>query len=390
MRLGLTFSYANYTDWDRFEALERGETVGSMAIEDRDIWLDTLALADLAEPLGFDTLWTIEQHAAPYLMVPDPTQYLSYVAGRTKHIDVGSMITVLPWHNPVRLAEQIAMLQYFLGPDRSYHLGVGRGLARRNFEAVGVPMDESRERFNEVLDILTLAFTQEKFSYEGEHHRLENVSIRPRPLDPSTVVEAWAAWTSETSLRNFAQRGLHPLTSPNKTMESYHRELELFDEVRVEHGHGPARRPIFSSPMFCSESAQEAEEGAHRYFGEYVDSILRQYEMGTSRYANAKGYEEYTTQGSDFGDGTLGDAQATLQSKIVEHDSIWGTPDECVEKILALHQEVEPSELILMATAGSMSIAQGEASLRLFADRVLPRIAHLRSDTPARARAGGR
>jgi len=140
LRFGVTFSYANYWDWDRFEALERGEEVGPPAVPDRQIWAGQLALADLAEPLGFDTLWTVEQHAAPYLMVPDPTQYLTIFAARTRRLDVGSMITVLLWHNPFRLAEQISVLQHVLGPDRKYFLGVGRGLARRNFDAMGVDM----------------------------------------------------------------------------------------------------------------------------------------------------------------------------------------------------------------------------------------------------------
>ena len=246
MKFGIAFAFQNYTDWDRFYALERGEEVGPPAEPDYKIWQEGVALADMVEPLGFDSLWTMEQHAAPYLMICDPTQFLTYMAGRTKHIDFGSMITVLPWHNPIRLAEQITMLQYVLGPERKYFLGVGRGLARRNFNAMGVDMDTSRERFNEVYDILELAFTQEIFSYHGQFFDYDNVSIRPRPFDPTVVTEAYAAWTTETSMRKFAERGLNPLTTLNKSMDIWLEELDTYlpnsRGVRSRHGAAPGLR----------------------------------------------------------------------------------------------------------------------------------------------------
>jgi alkanesulfonate monooxygenase SsuD/methylene tetrahydromethanopterin reductase-like flavin-dependent oxidoreductase (luciferase family) len=379
MRLGVGFFFGNYTDWDRFEALERGESVGPMTVSDEQVYREQLALGDLAEPLGFDTLWSFEQHAMPYLMIPDPHQFLTYFAARTTRLDVGSMITVLPWHNPIRVAEQVAMLQHFLGRDRQYFMGVGRGLARRNFDAMGVDMETSRERFNEVLDVLQLAFTQEMFSYEGTFFSYENVSIRPRPLDAATVVEAWGSWTSEASVRNMGARGLHPLTTPNKTLESYKQDLELLDEVRRENGYGPAKRPILQVPMYCCESEQEAREGAERYFREYVDSVLRAYEIGTSRFASTKGYEDYTTKGSDFGSGSYEDALETLTTKFLT-DGVIGTPDQCAERVVAHHEAIEPSELVTLTAVGGMTAAEAERSLRLFAERVMPKVEHLRRE----------
>jgi alkanesulfonate monooxygenase SsuD/methylene tetrahydromethanopterin reductase-like flavin-dependent oxidoreductase (luciferase family) len=383
MRFGIGFFFGNYTDWDRFEALERGEPVGEMAIPDGQVVSEQNALADLAEPLGFDTLWTFEQHAAPYLMVPDPHQFLSYFAGRTTRIDVGSMIAVLPWHNPFRLAEQVSMLQHHLGPDRRYFMGVGRGLARRNFDAMGVDMETSRERFNEVLDILQLAFTQEVFSYQGQFFRYENASVRPRPLDPSVVLDAWGAWTSETSLRTMAERGLHPLTTPNKTVEAYLQELEEFVRIREENGHGPGERPVLQVPLYCCESEQEAREGAEHFFHEYADSVYRQYEIGTDRFANTKGFEEYKTKeyaasaSAAFGGGTAEDAVPNLTAKFLK-DGIWGTPEQCAEKVAAHHKLIDPSELVTLAAVGSMTAAQTEKSMRLYVEKVIPRFADVR------------
>jgi alkanesulfonate monooxygenase SsuD/methylene tetrahydromethanopterin reductase-like flavin-dependent oxidoreductase (luciferase family) len=382
MRFGMGFNFCNYTDWERFLAMERGEEVGPPTVGDAQVYAEQLALGDLVEPLGFDSLWAFEQHAAPFLMIPDPTQYLTYYAGRTKKIDFGSMITVLPWHNPFRLAEQISMLQHMMGPGRTYTLGVGRGLARRNFDAMGVSMDVARERFNEVLDVLQLAFNEEMFSYEGEFFSYDKVSVRPRPLDAKVVNDAWGSWTSEASLRNMGQRGLHPLTSSNATVESYLKDLVLLDEIRAENGFGPAERPVLQMPLYCAESEQEALEGAEQFMREWVSSILTMYEIGTDRFANAKGYEQYTKQGSDFGSGSAESAVDTLTNKFLTVGVI-GTPEQCAEKIVYHHESMNPCELVFVSGAGSMNGAQAEKSMRLLAEKALPLVSHLRDETPA-------
>ncbi len=382
MRFGLGFFFGNYTDWDRFEALERGESPESdrpMLRTDEQVYLDQCALADLTEPLGFDTLWTFEQHASPYLMIPQPHQFLTYFAARTKRIDVGSMIVVLPWHNPFRVAEEISMLTHFLGRKRQYFCGVGRGLARRNFDSMGVDMDSSRARFNEVLDVIQLAFSREVFSYEGEFFTYKNASLRPRPVNHGTTVSYWGAWTSEPSLRNMAERGLQPMTTPNKTMESYLEDQKLFNEIRGQLGYGPARGPVFQVPMFCSDSEQEVQENIEQWFRQYVDAVVRQYGIGTTGFASGKGYESYAAQGSDYGSGTVDDAYGTLVTKMLR-DGIYGTPEQCAERVMAIHEAVQPSELVVLNCFGTMSTAQTEKSLRLYAEKVVPRFADLRGN----------
>ena len=76
-------------------------------------------------------------------MAPNPLQFLTYMAGRTSRIDLGTMVTVLPWHQPLRLAEQVAFLQEVMGEDRSLKLGVGRGIGRREYGSLGIEMEES-------------------------------------------------------------------------------------------------------------------------------------------------------------------------------------------------------------------------------------------------------
>ena len=82
---------------------------------DREVYQSDLALADLAEPLGFDSIWTVEHHSTDYTLCPDALQFLTYMAGRTERLKLGTMVVVLPWHDPMRVAEQVAMLDNLSG-----------------------------------------------------------------------------------------------------------------------------------------------------------------------------------------------------------------------------------------------------------------------------------
>src|SRR5436305_1538945 len=95
---------------------------------DRDVYRNELKLADLAEPLGFESVWGVEHHFTDYTMCPDVLQFLTYMAGRTERVRLGSMVVVLPWHDPLRVAEQISMLDN-ISRGRVI-LGLGRGAGR--------------------------------------------------------------------------------------------------------------------------------------------------------------------------------------------------------------------------------------------------------------------
>ena len=109
---------------------------------DATVLAEHLALGDLAEPLGFDSLFALEHHFTGYAMSPSPTQLLSYFAGRTKRITLGTAVIVLPWHDPVRIAEEIALLDILSG-GRCL-LGFGRGAASVEYAGFRIPMEEAR------------------------------------------------------------------------------------------------------------------------------------------------------------------------------------------------------------------------------------------------------
>ena len=116
------------------------------------MYKEHLELGDLAEPLGFDSIFALEHHFTGYSMSPAPTQLLSYFAGRTKRVQLGTAVIVLPWHDPIRVAEQIALLDVLCGGRCLF--GFGRGAASVEYAGFRIPMEEARPRFVEAAQLI--------------------------------------------------------------------------------------------------------------------------------------------------------------------------------------------------------------------------------------------
>ena len=186
---------------------------GHEGASDEQVWRDELRLADLAEPLGFDMLWSVEHHFTSYTMVPDVLQFLTYMAGRTERILLGSGAVILPWHNPIRVAEQVAVLDIVSGGR--FIFGMGRGLGRIEFEGFGIPMDESRERFVEMSQIILQALETGILEYDGKYYQIPRRELRPRPTRGFRD-RLYAAAVSPASVRIMADVGAGILINPQK------------------------------------------------------------------------------------------------------------------------------------------------------------------------------
>ena len=148
-------------------------------------------IGDLVEPLGFDSMWTVEHHFTPYTMDTNTLQFLTFFAGRTKRIDFGTMVVVLPWHDPIRVAEEASMLAHFL-QGRKLTLGFGRGAAKVEFDGLRIDMNSSRERFLEALEVVRKALSSKRFSHQGKYFQIPDLSLRPQP--PADLLRATCTW----------------------------------------------------------------------------------------------------------------------------------------------------------------------------------------------------
>ena len=231
-------------------------------ISDYEVYKNEIRLADLAEPLGFDSIWSVEHHFTDYTMVPDVLQFLTYMAGRTKTVKLGSMVVVLPWHDPMRAAEEISMLDDLC--DGRLILGLGRGAGQVEFEGFRVDMGESRERFVEAADMVLTGLEQATASTRGSSipsPRKTSVPSRSKSFKGRT----YAAAVSPESSEIMARLGVGILIIPQKPWEDVAVELETYRTIYREVNGAEAPAPIAGGWVFCDKDAGRAEEMARRY-----------------------------------------------------------------------------------------------------------------------------
>jgi alkanesulfonate monooxygenase SsuD/methylene tetrahydromethanopterin reductase-like flavin-dependent oxidoreductase (luciferase family) len=363
MKVNLGLGPQNSRDTERFHG---GRFDEPMLDADWGIIEQTLALGDLAEPLGFDGIWAPEHFASPYGMTPNALQLLAYFAGRTERISLGSMVVVTPWWHPVRLAHQIAYLD-ILSNGRYDTIGLGRGVAKREFEAVGVPREESRERFDETLEILTLALTQERFAYEGEIYKIPETSIRPQPKSRDLPSRFYGAAATPGSLELNARRGMRPLFVGNKPISKAAEEVRQVNIFRKEEGLPPTQ-PKNVLFMYCTRTDAEAKQ-AEQYIAAANRDVSLHYGFGDpSNFLGVKGYESYAARQG------YATAASTGSTGYDQSNLLIGPPDEVYRRIEANQQACSFSEITLVPAFGDMPLAEAHASVRLFAQEVLPAV----------------
>jgi len=334
---------------------------------DASVFAEHLALGDLAEPLGFDSIFALEHHFTGYAMSPSPTQLLSYFAGRTKRLSLGTAVIVLPWHDPVRVAEQIALLD-ILSHGRCV-FGFGRGAASVEYAGFRVPMEEARPRFVEAAKIVVKALTQEVFDWDGEFFKIPPTSIRPRPISHPER-RFYASSVSPESAEIMAQLGFGLLVIMQNEWPKAAEDIRRYRDITASVGHTP-RPPIISTNISVAESREEARERATKYLARKWDSIDAHYHFSDGHLATVKGYEFYGGMAKTYSkmkDASYRQKATEFYVKI----QVVGTPDDCIQQIGELQRLTGLDHLVGEFGYGGMPHEEAQLNMRLFADRVMP------------------
>ncbi len=335
---------------------------------DASVVNEHLAMGDLAEPLGFDSLFALEHHFTGYAMSPAPPQLLSYYAGRTRRITLGTAVIVLPWHDPIRVAEQIALLDILCGGRCVF--GFGRGAASVEYSGFRIPMEEARPRFVEAAEIVVKALSQESFEHEGNFYRIPRTAIRPRPIShPERRFHASAV--SPDSAEIMAKLGFGLLMVMQNEWPKAAADIARYREIALAAGHTP-RPPIILTNVCCAESRDEAHERAFKYLGQKWQSIDDHYHFSDGHLATVKGYESYGKMARTYA--KIGESAETRQKATDFYVSIQivGTPNDCLDKIGELQRLTGLDHLVTEYSFGAMPHEEAEVNMRLFGDRVLP------------------
>ena len=331
---------------------------------DAQMWEEELRLAEIAADSGFDSLWSAEHHFNDYSFVPDNIQLMTHLAAKHPNIDVGTAAVILPWHNPLRVAENAAVLDMLSGGR--LRLGFGRGLARREFEVFGVSMDESRERFDEAAPMIVEALNTGFIEGNGKYYQQPRTEIRPRPQH-SFDGRIYAVAASEESVLSAAKLGAHIVMFADRPWEMRMEGIERGRALHREfHGTEPPSLMLTEFAV-CGTDLEQTEAEARQYQGKFVESNFYHYEFLGDHFRTVKGYDAYQQKAEIARSAGLDGAIEGFMKA-----ASWGTPDKILRGIEERRALLGDFEWNVAFRFGGIPYDIAERSLRLFAEEVLP------------------
>jgi alkanesulfonate monooxygenase SsuD/methylene tetrahydromethanopterin reductase-like flavin-dependent oxidoreductase (luciferase family) len=333
---------------------------------DYSIYKDEIALAILAEDLGYDSVWATEHHFTHFQITPDPLQILTYIAAQTSKVKLGTDAVILPWNDPTRVAERVTVLDNL--SDGRCLVAVGRGLGEVEFLGFGVPMAEARPRFVEAAEMLRDGLETGFIESSGPFFARERRELRPR-AEHSFRNRLWAAAISPESFDAAAELGFGLLCQPQKPWDTVHADtLRYWEAYTRLHNEEPVGS-VNVSFVYCDRDRVKARDQAQRYIGDYYQAVMEHYDLKGSHFAKTSGYEYYEKSAQRLrqaGDSSAQEFYTGLQ--------VWGTPNECVEKIMHIREVTRCDTFVGNFNYSDIPIDDVRNVMCLFASDVLPQL----------------
>lgn len=333
-------------------------------LSDAQLWEEEVSLGLLAEELGYDSLWCVEHHFTDYAACPDNMQYLAYMAARTQRIGLATGAVILPWNDPLRVAEKLSMLDH-LSNGRTI-FGMGRGLARREYKGFGIEMDSSRDRFDEAAEMILNALDSGYIEGDGAYYAQERIDIRPRPLQgfrDRIYCIAMSPDSVEAAARIGAGMAIFSQAPWQQVAESTARYRDIFTAA-----HKRRVPPVLTADMIvCDDNAERAEELARQHISGYLLTVFEHYELAGEHLRKAKGYEMYGDTIDlirDIGLEAMADAYVDTQA--------WGTPEQIIDKLNERRALIGDFIFNGCFRFAGIPYETAEKGQRLFAQQVIP------------------
>ena len=321
-------------------------------------------LVDAAEQWGLDAMWLAELHFAPDRSVlASPLILAAAIAQRTRRIKIGTAVQVLPLCHPLRLAEEAATVDQI--SDGRPILGVGRSGFAHTYQAYGVPYEESRERFAETLEIVKRAWTDERFSYRGKYFACDKVALVPKPRQKPYPPIRIAA----TSIDSYAAIGTlgHAIFVAARlgTLSELAPLVHGYREAYRVAGHPGSGEVYLRVPVYVAETEQRArrepEESVMHLFREIGAQLA-----ASASLSGARAIEQRAERGQQL--------QTVSYQEALRDKMIVGTPDQVVERLQSLREEIGLDGILAELNPGSrIPHALVMNALRLLCREVMPR-----------------
>jgi alkanesulfonate monooxygenase SsuD/methylene tetrahydromethanopterin reductase-like flavin-dependent oxidoreductase (luciferase family) len=318
----------------------------------------------LAEELGYDDYWIAEHHYSDYGVVPSPAMLLAAAATRTSRIGLGSGVSILPFHDPMRVAEEYAMVDLLSNGRLTF--GVGRGFLIHEFEGFGIRDDvDSRERFDEALEVILTAWKGERFSFHGKHFHVDDLKLNVLPVQQPRPPVYMAA-LSPSSYEKAANAGIPVagVIATLKTLDRVQERVATFKKLYAEAGHDADTVDV---PMtwyaFAVPDRARVHEDGGRHLIDYFRSIGKVFDpTKVSDPQVRKVYEE------------LHEWNHTVTWDHIENNTdvaLIGDPKQLIGQIERA-RDAGVNKVQLFMNFGNRPHEEVAASMRLFAEEVIP------------------
>jgi len=329
---------------------------------------EAFSTAAHAEEWGFDGVWLAERHFAPPesgraipSVVASPLIIATAIAAKTTRIRVGTAVLVLPLGHPVRMAEEVATLDHI--SQGRLDLGIGRSGFPWAYEGYDIPYAESRERFREFFDVMQLAWTQERFSYEGKYYTFRDVCLIPKPYQKPHPPLRYAA-TTRDSFAAMGELGL-PIFAGlgGAAVPELARAIAVYREAWREAGHPGDGDVILRVGIYVAENQERAFSEPQASTMSYYNRIRQ----GLLQTAGAFGGELRAQRAQTLANLTY---ESALQDRLV-----YGAPDAVVKRLRELQNELGLSGVLMEPNVGGLlSPDRLDNSMRLFGQEVAPQL----------------
>jgi alkanesulfonate monooxygenase SsuD/methylene tetrahydromethanopterin reductase-like flavin-dependent oxidoreductase (luciferase family) len=345
-------------------------------LSDAEMFRQEAELGVLAEECGFDSVWAAEHHFDDYSMCPDNLQLMSWLAARTSRIKLGTGAVILPWNDPLRVVEKVVMLDVLSGGRVLF--GMGRGLAKMEYEGFREDMNASRGKFDEAAELIVRGLENGYVENDGPIYVQPRVAVRPGPEDRPWADRLYGVAMSPDSVPAVAKLGARMMTFMQYPAEKHVPAMERYREIYRETHHREPGPILTQDFVYCHEDPEVAEQTAREYLSRYFLSVIKHYDFAGSHWRETKGYEAYQV-GADM----IREAGMEAAGAGYADTQIWGTPEQIVEKYrhrLEVFGDHQPN--IAPSFAG-LPFDKVRASLRLFGEKVVPELHKMGMRTPA-------
>jgi alkanesulfonate monooxygenase SsuD/methylene tetrahydromethanopterin reductase-like flavin-dependent oxidoreductase (luciferase family) len=332
----------------------------------RKIYDDRMVLLRAAEDAGFTGYHLTEHHATPLSMTPSPTVFLAAAARETKRIRLGTLLYLLPLYHPIRLVEELCMLDHLSGGRLD--IGVGRGIAPPEFDAFDADHSRSQEDYDATLDVLYQGLTRDRINHRSERYHFRDVPVVIPPLQRPHPPMWYGLRSSDHGTVFAAKRGMNGVTlGPNEkcgaTLAAFRQNWITHAEERKQYD-SPVRTPLAGvmRTMFIADSDKDADGIARPAYARWYESLDWLWQL--------RGVKLPISIPRDF------DTAKQAGTLVV------GGPETVARTLETQARIIGHNYLVLMMAFGSLTHAQEMYSLDLFRREVMPRLAGL-NDTPA-------